>query len=221
MKQCVIFDMDGVIIDSEPIHMACEKEVFKMLGVPVSNEEHHSMTGTTDKAMWSRIAGKHELSVTITEAIQLTKTRYMDHLKNKFHLVPVPYVPELIAELYKNDFSLILASSSPHEQIDYILENLGLKPYFNASISGEDMKAGKPDPEIFLKAAQAAGADPKNCVVIEDSNNGVTAAKKAGMKCIGFLNPNSGQQDLSQANRIVHTFRDISPGMIRSLLKPD
>jgi beta-phosphoglucomutase-like phosphatase (HAD superfamily) len=72
------------------------------------------------------------------------------------------------------------------------------------------VKAGKPDPEIFLKAAKLAGVNPQNYLVIEDSHNGVTAAQKTGIKCIGFLNPDSGNQDLSMAGSTVHSFRDIS-----------
>ena len=220
MKYGVIFDMDGVIIDSEPIHFACEKEIFKRFGIAVSDEEHNRFVGTSDETLWSHMDSRYGLPVSITDAIQLTKLLYMGYLEMN-PIVPIPHVPELLAELHENDFSLVLASSSPHEQINYILENFGFKRYFQATVSGEDMKAGKPDPDIFLKAAQMARVDPWNCLVIEDSHHGVTAAKKAGMKCIGFLNPNSGNQDLSQAGRTVHSFRDISTEMIRSLLKPD
>jgi HAD superfamily hydrolase (TIGR01509 family) len=218
MKQCVIFDMDGVIIDSEPMHKVCEREMFKRFGLSVSEEDHNALVGATDETMWQRIANIYGLPVTVTKAIQLTKTLYMDYLKDQEHLTPIPYVSKLIAELYRNEFSLILASSSPHDQIDYILENFRIRPYFHTTISGEDVKAGKPDPEIFVKAAQLAGVDSKDCVVIEDSHNGVTAAKRANMKCIGFLNPNSGNQDLSKADKIVHSLGEVSVKTIIDLL---
>lgn len=219
MSYGVIFDMDGVIIDSEPIHFTCEKEMFKQFGIAVSDEEHNRFVGTPDETMWSILDSRYGLPVKIAEAIQLCRSLYMSGLK-KYPIVPIPHIPELLAELAGKGFSLALASSSPHEQINYILETFGFKAYFQATVSGEDVREGKPNPDIFLKAAQMAGVAPWNCLVIEDSHHGVTAAKKAGMTCIGFVNPNSGSQDLSQADQIVHSFRDISAGMIRSLLRP-
>lgn len=220
MKQCVIFDMDGVIIDSEPIHMACEQKIFRLLGISISNEEHNALIGTTDVAMWTSIGQKHTLPIQICEIIQLNKSLFMEYLKREVHLKPVPHVSELITNLYKNDFSLALASSSSFEQIDYILNDLSLKHYFHTLISGEDVKESKPHPEIFLKVSESVGIDPRLCIVIEDSYNGVIAAKSAKMKCIGYINPNSGNQDLSKADIVIRSFRDISVISIKSMLLP-
>lgn len=214
MKQCVIFDMDGVIIDSEPIHQECERKMFKMLGITVSDEEHNALIGASDETMWLRLGSLHDLPIKITEAIQLKKTLYMEYLKRETYRKPIPYVLELISGLYNNNYLLVLASSSPHEQINYILENLGIKHYFHAIISGEDVKEGKPHPGIFLKAAESVGIDPESCVVIEDSYNGVMAAKSANMKCIGYKNPNSGNQDLSKADVVVHSLTEITTAMV-------
>ena len=123
----------------------------------------------------------------------------------------------MVANLNKQGFLLALASSSPHVQIDYILNKFELKRYFHTIVSGEDVEAGKPHPEIFLKAAELVGARPDSCVVIEDSYHGVTAAKKANMKCIGFINPNSGNQDLSQADMLISSFKDLSAISINQL----
>lgn len=210
MKQCVIFDMDGVIIDSEPIHIACEKEIFRLLGINVSEQEHHAFIGTTDEIMWSKIGEMYELPINVPYIIQLKKSLYMEYLKKDNHLRPISYIPELIADLHRNKFLLALASSSPHEQIDYILTVFGLRKYFHSTVSGEDVKVGKPDPGIFLKAAESVGIAPESCVVIEDSYNGVTAAKSANMKCIAYRNPNSGNQDLSKADFIVETLSEVT-----------
>lgn len=218
MKQCVIFDMDGVIINSEPLHQECERKVFQMLGVAVSEEEHHALVGTTDENMWKTIALKCDLPVKIEEAIELKKSMFLKYLKQETRLQPIPYIPELLAELRRHNFTLALASSSPHEQIEFILSSLGLKPYFQAIVSGEDVAEGKPHPEIFLKAAELAGAVPGKCVVIEDSYNGVMAAKRANMSCIGFINPDSGNQNLSKADKTIHSFQEISVKMIKSML---
>lgn len=216
MVQCVIFDMDGVIIDSEPIHQECERRMFGLLGIDISNEEHNSLVGATDETMWSTLGKMHHLPISITEAIQLKKSLYLEYLKRETHIEPLPYVNKLIANFYEHGFLLAVASSSPHEQIDFILKKFELKRYFHTIVSGEDVKEGKPHPEIFLKAARAVGVPPCSCAVIEDSYNGVTAAKKAGMICIGFINPNSGTQDLSKADIIISSFKELAINILHN-----
>lgn len=219
MNKCVIFDMDGVIINSEPIHKICERKMFDLLGITVSEEEHTDMVGATDLTMWNRIEKSQELPITIPRIIQLKRSIYMDYLKNEVSLKPIPYVSELIADLQKNEVILALASSSPREQIEYILTILNLKSYFHTIVSGEEVTSGKPHPEIFLKAAQQVKVDPKNCMVIEDSCNGVMAAKKAKMKCIAYSNPDSGIQNLNEATLIIHSFKELSSKYILDLLE--
>lgn len=219
MKPCVIFDMDGVIINSEPIHKECERKMFDLLGIAIPKEEHNGMVGTTDLTMWKRIEESHKLPITTPRIIQLKKSIYMEYLKSEIDLKPIPYVSELIADLHKNGFILVLASSSPPEQIEYILSILNLKYYFHSIISGDEVTSGKPHPEIFLKAAQQVNVDPKNCVVIEDSYNGVLAAKKANMKCIAYSNPSSGIQNLNEAIVIIHSFKELSVKYIMGLLE--
>lgn len=219
MEQCVIFDMDGVIIDSEPIHQGCERKMFSLLGINVSDEEHNTLVGATDETMWSTLGKLHHLPISINEAIQLKKSLYLEYLKRENNIKPLPYLNELIADLNEHGFRLAVASSSPHEQIDYILKQFEIKRYFHAIISGEDVEAGKPHPEIFLKTANVIGVSSGSCVVIEDSHNGVTAAKNAGMKCIGFINPNSGNQDLNKADLLVNSLKNLSAKFIGKLFK--
>jgi beta-phosphoglucomutase family hydrolase len=218
MTQCVIFDMDGVIIDSEPIHQECEKRIFSLLRITVSDEEHNALIGATDETMWSGLGKRHNLPLSVEEAIRLKKSIYLEYLMRETSVEPLPGVVQLIVNLNKHGFLLAVASSSPHEQIDFILKKFELKRYFYAIVSGEDVGAGKPHPEIFLKAADMLGVTSDSCVVIEDSHNGVTAAKRAGMKCIGFMNPNSGNQDLSKADKLIHSFRELSPKVFDSLI---
>lgn len=210
MVKCVIFDMDGVIIDSEPIHQECERRMFGLLGIDISDEEHNSLIGATDLSMWSKLGKLYHLPMSVNNAIQLKKTIYLEYLNREANIEPLPHVKQLIIDLHKQGFLLAVASSSPHEQIDFILKKFGLKRYFHAIVSGEDVEAGKPHPEIFLRAARAVGVSPCSCAVIEDSYNGVTAAKKAGMICIGFINPNSGTQDLSKADILISSFKELA-----------
>lgn len=217
IRKCVIFDMDGVITDSEPLHQKCEKDMFRLLGINVTDEEHNSLVGASDETIWTRLDSLHSLPVTINEAVQLKKTMYDKYLKQDNNLQPLPYVSELIGNLVSQGFFLALASSSPRMQIDYILDKFNFDNYFNAIICGDDVKNGKPHPEIFLKTAKLLDINPESCVVIEDSHNGITAAKKARMKCIGYLNPNSGNQDLSNADLLISSFKELSVKIIDQL----
>jgi beta-phosphoglucomutase family hydrolase len=217
MIQTVIFDLDGVIIDSEPVHFKLERQMLDELKVDISSEEHNSYVGMSSENMWTTIVNKHDLSYQPAELVKKKHSLYLDHLINEQNLHPIPGVAELIKELYQNNFKLIIASSSPLEVIDAVLKKFDLSNYFIATISGTQLTHSKPHPEIFLRAATLADSEPEECVVIEDSQNGVTAAKAAGMKCIGFANPNSGNQNLNKADAIINSFEEINIDFIRNL----
>ena len=217
MTLCAIFDMDGVIIDSEPVHMVCEREIFELLGITVTKDQHHAFSGTNDKEMWTKISDEFKLSLNVQDIISLKRSKYMELFKKDAQIEAIAGVRELIAELHSRGFSIVLASASPRPQIDFILSHFNLDTYFHARISGDDVAVGKPNPEIFLKAADLAHCSPGYCVVIEDSYNGVMAAKSAGMKCIGFINPNSGQQNLDHADIKVSSFSQLSVLLIEGL----
>jgi HAD superfamily hydrolase (TIGR01509 family) len=216
MIQTVIFDLDGVIIDSEPVHFNLEKKMFDELQIAVPAEEHNSYVGMSSENMWEGIVSKYNLPYQAAELVQKKYALYLDHLINQRNLSPIPGVAELIEELYKNNFKLIIASSSPLEVIDAVIKKFNLSKYFIATVSGTELANSKPNPEIFLKAARLADSKPEECVVIEDSTNGVTAAKAASMKCIGFANPNSGNQNLNNADVIIKSFEEINVDFIRN-----
>ena len=218
MRCLVIFDMDGVIIDSEPLHLSCEKEIFELLGISISKEQHLSFVGTTNKSMWEQLKKIYNIPQSVTVLVKQQQSIYLELLKKDKTINPIPYVETLIKSLHENGYILGLASSSPHSQIDYILDMLNLKPFFRNIISGDDVKNGKPNPGIFQKISAVSRISPENCIVIEDSFNGVIAAKNAGMKCIGFKNPNSGNQDLGNADLIINSFSELTPNMIYRLL---
>jgi len=217
MIQTVIFDLDGVIIDSEPVHFRLEKQMLNELQITVSSEEHNSYVGMSSENMWETIVNKHNLSYQPSELVQKKHSLYIDHLINEKNLHPIHGAAELIKELYENNFKLIIASSSPLVVIDAVLKKFHLSSYFIATVSGTQLVHSKPHPEIFLQAANLANSKTEECVVIEDSQNGVAAAKAAGMKCIGFANPNSGNQNLSKADLVIKSFEEINVGLIRNL----
>ena len=217
MIQTVIFDMDGVIIDSEPVYFKIDKQMFEELNIAVSFEEHCTYVGTSSQNMWDAIIKKHGIPGHPGELMRKEYNLYVEHLANANDLQPIDGVIELINDLHENNFKLILASSSRMEIIDIILKKFKLSDLFIAKISGSELAHSKPHPEIFLKAAQLAGSEPKECIVIEDSKNGVAAAIAAGMKCIGFLNPSSGDQDLKSADIVIRSFKEVNADLVKDL----
>jgi len=217
MIQTVIFDMDGVIIDSEPVYFKIDKEMFEELNIAVSFEEHSTYVGTSSQNMWDAIIKKHGIPGDPGKLMRKEYNLYMDYLVNANDLQPIDGVMELINGLHENNFKLILASSSRMEVIDIILKKFKLSDLFIAKVSGSELAHSKPHPEIFLRSAQLAGSEPKECIVIEDSKNGVAAAKAAGMKCIGFLNPSSGHQNLKDADRVIQSFKELNADLVKKL----
>lgn len=207
--KAVIFDMDGVIIDSEPIHFEVDKQTFKDLGYNVSVEELGKYVGTTNEYMLTEIKKKYNINKSIEEIIsykvEMTKRKVMES-----NLEPIEGIKELLSELKNKDIPTAIASSSPRDFIDVVVSKFKLKNYFKFIVSGEEVKRGKPAPDIYFETAKKLGINPRDCIVIEDSKNGVLAAKTAGMKCIGFQNANSGNQDLSKADIIVNSIKDVN-----------
>lgn len=119
--------------------------------------------------------------------------------------------------LKKNKIKVALASGSQKRFIDFILSKLPI--VFDVVVSYEDVFSSKPDPAIFLTASQKLKIEPRNCLVIEDAHNGVIAAKKAGMKCVGLINKNSGKQDLSEADLIIHKLNELNFNKLQELFK--
>lgn len=214
--KAIIFDMDGVIIDSEPLHMKLERELLEEFGGKISKEEHDTFVGTTDYHMWSTFKDKFNLEPSVDELIKTKKERFIQNI-HKVELVDNFY--EFMLELYNEGYPLALASSNNRKNVDLIMERFDLDKYLKVSISGEEVVNSKPDPEIFLKAAKKLDVKPQNCLVIEDAIAGVLAAKSAGMKCIGLKNPNSGNQDLSKADLVVESFKELALEDIEKLLQ--
>ena len=207
----VIFDMDGVIVDSEPIHLKIVYNIVKELGIQISKKDLRRYVGTSGIEMWTDLADRYNLDRSPQKITQTNHQRYAEYIKSMDNLPAVQGVGDCIEQFHQMEIPLVLASSSSMAQINLILQKLNLGSYFPLRISGADLPKSKPDPLIFQKAAEMAGTTPSQCLVIEDSFNGVTAAKAAGMVCIGYRNPNSGNQDLGNADFVIDDFLHLDP----------
>jgi HAD superfamily hydrolase (TIGR01509 family) len=214
--QAVIFDLDGVIIDSEPMHLEVDRNIIRSIGIDISDEELKKYIGVSNVKLWSDLVGKYKINHNVEELVNQQKNSKIKAFKEN-DLKPVRGVVELIDSIRKANLSLAIASSSPKEFIDVVLKRLDMQNKFEFILSGENFKKGKPEPDIFLTAAKLLGKSPEQCVVIEDSTHGITAAKRAGMKCIAYRNLGSGMQDLSSADLIIDSFNDISVEKILNL----
>ena len=211
MLKAVIFDMDGVLVDSEPVHFAADYKMMKdNFGIKLDYEDYKGFIGSTLEKIWKFYREKYELyDYEWNELMDKAEAIVMD-IVEKDGYEPVEGAARTVKELKEAGYKLAVASSSPMAKIDMNLKTLGLTQCFDKKVSGMELNRPKPNPDIFLKAAELLGVESSECIVIEDSHNGVLAAKAAGMACLGFINPNSGNQDLSAADYLFEDFHSIN-----------
>lgn len=207
MIKGVIFDMDGVLIESEAIYMESEKEFFKELGLEFTKEEREKYTGIPVDEIWKEIDKDYELKTkySVNELIEKHIEIFYQGLKeNDIQLMQG--VEDWFKKLQENNYKMIIASSSFPKIVNYVYQKFNLAKYMEGFVNVNNIKNGKPDPEIFLKAAEQLALKPEECIVIEDSMNGVIAAKKANMKCVAFNNREDAMQNLEKADLLITEF---------------
>lgn len=210
MIQTVIFDMDGVIVDTEPVHRYAYFQQFSELNIEVSEEIYTSFTGNSTRNTFEKLKELFPLNYEVEDLIQRKRTIFNNAFDNKEDLALLEGVEELIKDLHSNGMELILASSAAKITIDRVFNRFNLYQYFSHIVSGEDFPNSKPHPAIFEFAANLSLATKENCIVIEDSTNGVIAAKSAGIFCIGYKSEHSKLQDLSKADLVINHFDELS-----------
>lgn len=207
--KAVLFDMDGVIVDTEPLHRKSYFRMFEDVGIDVSESLYNSFTGQATLPICRTLCEQFELAEKAENLMAIKRKHFKYLFENDNDLALLDGVHDLIKDYYNNDLTLVLASSASMPNINRIFERFDLNQYFKAKISGADLKASKPHPEIFIKAAQLAEKPKDNCMVIEDSTNGIAAAHAAGIYCVGFKSPHSTNQDYSKANKVISRFEEI------------
>lgn len=204
--------MDGVIIDSEPLYRKIQDSVFAGLGFSVQDAEYDTFIGLGLKIMWEKLIASRQLIQSNDTLIELNNRQIYEFFRNEEYLEPMPGFVAFMDYCMMKNLKIAVASSTAKRVIEIILKKIGVLDKFPIIVSGEEVKTGKPAPDIFLEAAGRMKLSPVNCLVIEDSENGVKAAKSAQMFCVGLQNPHSGNQDLSTADMIVKKFDEIKLG---------
>lgn len=213
MLKAVIFDMDGVIIDSEPLHARANILALKKFGVDVDMNYVSRFIGNTILYMCETIKQEFNLDISAARLSQ-ESARQIAALHELEGYTPVPYVKKLIQDLRSHGLKLAIASSSTMELIQEIVSVFELESYFDELVSGTSVAHSKPAPDIFLKACEQLNVSCDDAIIIEDSMNGVLAAVRAGIPAIGLLNPNSGNQDLSKASILIESFEGIDTAFV-------
>jgi HAD superfamily hydrolase (TIGR01509 family) len=225
MLRAVIFDFNGVIVDDEPLHFKLFQRVLHEEGIGLTEKDYYARyLGFDDRGAFTAAYREHGRSLDEAKVAQLIGRKalyYQDQIKKKMRLFPgvESLIPALAREL-----PLAVASGALRHEIDTILSTIGLRDCFGAVVSAEDVKAGKPDPEIFLAALAGLNLrygngrpiEPAECVVIEDSKEGVRGARRAGMKCLAVTNSHPLEL-LGEATSIVSSLEQVSLSFLQDL----
>ncbi len=214
----VIFDMDGVLVDSYEAHYESWARLAAERGFEFTKEQFLTTFGRVSREVIVECGllddPTHEAVAEIDDA---KEAHFRDILREDFRAMEGAH--ELTDALVAAGFPLAVGSSGPPENVELVIDLLGKREQFQAVVTARDVTRGKPYPEVFLKAAERLGVAPANCVVIEDAQAGIAAAHAAGMVCIALVSAGHTTEELSAADRVVHSLRELSPDNIRESLE--
>jgi len=217
MLKAVLFDMDGVIVDTEPLHRKAYHQMFDDVNIKVDTTLYESFTGQSTINICKRLVDHFKLNDSPEYLMGLKRKHYKYLFVNDAELALIDGVLERIKDYHSNGITLVVASSASMSGINEIFERFKLNQYFSAKFSGADLKKSKPHPEIFIKAAKSTGFSKSECMVIEDSTNGIKAAHAAGIFCTAFKSKHSSGQDYSLADKVISNFAEISYEKIKRM----
>lgn len=216
--KAVIYDVDGTLIDSEPLHVVAWDRTLNQYGYmlrDLSREFVKTMAGKKPIVIAEDIVSTLSINVSSEEFLK-TKTRYyLDSIKT--NMKPMKGAIESVRNLDKSGIRLAIGTSLDSQLLRQILQTLGIDSYFEQIVTGDMIAKGKPDPETYLKVIAALGLSQDECVVIEDSQSGIESAKSAGVRCIALKNNDEIQQNTSSADVTINSLFDITPAFIQSI----
>jgi HAD superfamily hydrolase (TIGR01509 family) len=195
--EAVVFDMDGVLIDSEPLHFQATRQLLAELGVTYTLADHQQFFGWTDLDMFRVLRERHQLAAEPDALARQYVGRVVALLDGG---AAMPGVPDVPRALQRRGYRLAVASSSSTPTIEAVLRVLGLGEVFERIASGAEVGRSKPAPDVFFLAAARLALAPARCLAVEDSRNGMLAARAAGMPCVAIPCPATRHQDFAEAD---------------------
>ncbi|MDE5526721.1 HAD family hydrolase [Elizabethkingia meningoseptica] len=207
--KAVLFDMDGVIVDTEPLHRKAYFKMFEEFGIDVTDELFNTFTGKTTLSVCNELIKHFNLNVTPQQLIEKKRSHFKYLFGNDPDFDLISGVRKLIENYYQNNVKMVLASSASMTTINWVFEKFDLEKYFIGKISGAGLKESKPHPEIFELAAGISGEEKENCIVIEDSTNGIQAAYSAEIFCVAYQSEHSKNQQYDKAQKVISDYNEI------------
>lgn len=218
MIEAVIFDMDGLMVDSEPIRSLAFEAMIRNRGRQPPRRNSYGIVQTIGINVLDncrRMQEEYGLGGSLDELVAEHETAYTRLFADR--VAPMPGLLRLVVELGKNDAKKAIASSSSHEHISMVVNELWIDSPFQVVVSGTEVDRGKPAPDIFLRAAEKLGAATHRCVVLEDAESGIQGAKAAGMMAIAVPNRFTQDHDFTQADLVVPSLEYIDWRLLSSL----
>ncbi len=216
-KLAVIFDMDGVLVDSYSAHFKSWQIVAAEEGHVITEADFALHFGRTSREIIAAYWPESGLSDAEIAALDDRKElAFREILKAAFPVMPGAL--DLLQSLHEAGFGLGVGSSGPPENVDLVLDRLEAKSLFGAVVTGADVTRGKPDPQVFLIAAERLGVVPRQCAVVEDAPLGIAAAKTAGMASVGLVSTGRARESLSDADLVVDSLAELSPEVLKRLI---
>ena len=213
-----IFDMDGTLADTMPTHQLAWDTLLPKLGVAVDRDDFFSWSaGLTNREIFPRLLGKDVALQEIKRLSDQKESLFRDLYRTK--MTVVNGAETFLQQTARAGYRCGVGTAAPPQNVDLVLDGLNLRRHFQAIVCNTDVKQGKPDPEIFLLAAQLLGAHPKDCVVFEDAPAGIEAARRAGMACVVIKSTLTRGQiaALADTRHVVHVVDDFTDPALSAL----
>lgn len=221
MIKAVIYDMDGLFVDSEALHVKCWVIFLSKYGHDINDvpgEMRGAVAGMRVIDYIRDLVKIFDFKKNPEELYEEREKIWIEIAKEELGLMPGAM--ESLDFFKSRGFRIAIASSGSRDYISAVLEKFSLRKYFDVVVTGDDVKKGKPDPEPYLVTVEKLGLKPEECLVLEDAEKGVRSAKDAGCICIGIDNPDTPPQDLSKADLVMDSLEEITPEIISSLSGP-
>ena len=212
--RAVLWDMDGTLIDSEELHWISWRNTMANEGIAITREQFLASFGQRNDSIIPQWLGAAATPERI-ERIANAKEELYRHLIRRDGISPLPGVATWLHRLHRDGWLQVIASAAPRANIDAVLEALSAAHIFQGTVSAEDVRRGKPDPEVYLTAASKIGVSPQNCIVVEDAAAGIEGARRAGMRSIGVTHDGNHLQ----ADVVVESLDQLDPDAFDKLLR--